>query len=284
MLTNRKSPERKGKVQLIDATSFWVPMRKSLGDKRREIPPEKAGEILRLLRDFKEGEHVKIFPTTHFGFRKITVERPLRLSFQASPERNTRLEEEKAFQNLAQSKKKGAAGAKEQAEGRAQQEAIRRFLRTLPGTLFKDRDEFETVLKAAEKKADLKLPAPAMKAVLSALAERDETAAICSGKDGNPEPDPELRDTESVPLSESVEAFFEREVKPHVPDAWIDASRRDEKDGQVGIVGYEINFNRYFYQYAPPRPLEEIESDVRAIEKDIVRMLSEVTATGSQDP
>ncbi len=277
VLTNRKSPARKGKVQLIDATSFWVPMRKSLGDKRREIPLEMAGEILHLLRDFKEGEHVKIFPTTHFGFRKITVERPLKLNFQASPERIARLEEEKGFQNLAQSKKKGAAGAKEQAEGRAQQEAIRRSLRTLPGTLFKDRDEFESVLKAAEKKADLKLPAPVLKAVLSALSERDETAAICRDKDGNPEPDPELRDTESVPLSESVEAFFEREVKPHVPDAWIDTDKRDPKDGQVGLVGYEINFNRYFYQYTPPRPLEEIETDIRAIEKDIVRMLAEVT-------
>ena len=74
-----------------------------------------------------------------------------------------------------------------------------------------------------------------------------------------------------------MQAFFEREVKPHVPDAWIDTTRRDEKDGQVGIVGYEINFNRYFYRYTPPRPLEEIEADIRAIETDILRMLAEVT-------
>ena len=99
-------------------------------------------------------------------------------------------------------------------------------MRGLPDTLFKDRDEFERVLDAAIKKAGLKLPAPA-KAILSALSERDETAAICRDEDGNPEPDPELRDTESVPLSESVEAFFffEREVKPHVPDAWIDTDK-----------------------------------------------------------
>jgi len=277
VLSNRKAPERKGKVQLIDATSFWVPMRKSLGDKRREIPLEKAGEILRLLRDFKEGEHVKIFPTTQFGFRKITVERPLRLNFQVSPEHLARLEEEKGFQGLAQSKKNGAAGTKEQAEGRAQQEAIRTFLRTLPGTLVKDRDEFENVLKAAEKKAGFKLPSPILKAVLSALSERDETSAVCRDRDGSPEPDPERRDTESVPLSESVEAFFEREVRPHVPDAWIDTSKRDEKDGQIGIVGYEINFNRHFYKYTPPRPLEEIETDIRAVEKDLARVLAEVT-------
>ena len=86
-----------------------------------------------------------------------------------------------------------------------------------------------------------------------------------------------------MPLAESVEAFFEREVTPHVPDAWIDTSKRDPKDGKVGIVGYEINFNRYFYRYTPPRPLEEIEADIRAIEKDIVRMLAEVTRTRPRD-
>jgi type I restriction enzyme M protein len=291
VVTNRKRAERKGKVQLIDATSFWIPMRKSLGDKRREIPLERSQDILKIVSAFQDGETRKvakdgkesevvvsrIFPTTHFGFRKITVERPLRLNFQASAERIARFEEEKGFQALAQSKKKGAAGAKEQAEGRALQEAIRKLVRALPGTLIKDREEFERVLDAAAKKAGVKLPVPARKAILSALSERDETAAICRDKDGNPEPDPELRDTESVPLAERVELFFEREVKPHVPDAWIDTSKRDPKDGQVGLVGYEINFNRYFYRYTPPRPLEEIEGEIRAIEQDIRRMLAEVT-------
>ena len=135
------------------------------------------------------------------------------------------------------------------------------------------------MIDAALKKADASLPAPARKAVLSALSERDETAAICGDKDGSPEPDPELRDTESVPLAERVEAFFDREVGPHVPDAWIDTGKRDPRDGQVGLVGYEINFNRYFYRYTPPRPLEEIEADIRGIEQDILRMLSEVTGS-----
>src|SRR5207249_973726 len=115
VLTNRKAPQRRGKVQLIDATSFWVQI-KSRGDKRREIPLEKAESITSLLRHFGEGEHVKVFPTTHFGFRKITVERPLRLNFQASPERITRLAEETAFRNLAVSRKKGAAKEREEAE------------------------------------------------------------------------------------------------------------------------------------------------------------------------
>lgn len=305
VLTNRKTPARKGQVQLIDATSFWVPMRKSLGDKRREIPPEKGEDIVKLLGNFKDGETrwiakdgkeeevvvSRIFPTTHFGFRKITVERPLRLNYRATPERIARLEEEKAFQSLAQSKKKGAAGAKEQTEGLKLQDAIRELLQTLPDALFKDRAEFERVLDAAARKAGLKIPAPARKAILSALSERDETAAICRDDDGNPEPDPELRDTESVPLPAgadpvdaegvpaSVRAFFEREVRPHVPDAWIDTTKRDPKDGRVGLIGYEINFNRYFYRYTPPRPLEEIEADIRVIESDIVRMLAEITGT-----
>ena len=292
VVTNRKAQARKGKVQLIDATSFWAPMRKSLGDKRREIPLERSRDILRVHTGFKDGETRKaakdgkeevvvsrIFPTTHFGFRKITVERPLKLNFQASAERIALLEQEKGVQALAQSKKKGAAGAKEQAEGRAFQEAIYKLLHTLPGTLLRDRGEFERLLDAAGKKAGLKLPAPARKAILSALSERDETAAICRDNDGSPEPDPELRDTESVPLAERVEAFFEREVKPHVPDAWIDTSKRDPKDGKVGLVGYEINFNRYFYRYTPPRPLEEIEGEIRGIEQDILRMLAEVTGS-----
>lgn len=308
VVTNRKTPARAGKVQLIDATSFWVPMRKSLGDKRREIPLERARDIMTILMNFEDGvtrniikdgkeeEAVvsRIFPTTHFGFRKITVERPLRLNFQANSDRIARLDDEKGFQSLAQSKKKGAAAAKQQVEGRAFQNAIRKMLGRLPNTVIKDRDEFERHLDAAVGKAGLKLPAPVRKAIISALSERDETAAICRDKEGEPEPDSELRDTESVPIpagedqvdaegvSVSVRAFFEREVKPHVPDSWIEVSRRDPKDGHVGLVGYEINFNRYFYRYTPPRPLEEIEDDIRVIESDIMRMLAEVTGAASR--
>jgi type I restriction enzyme M protein len=293
LVTNRKAPERGGKVQLIDASSFWVQMRRSLGDKRREIPFDRAREIAEILADFRDGDTRKVrkdgkeeevvvshvFPTTQFGFRRITVERPLRLNFKASHERIARLEDEKGFQAIAQSRKKGATAEKELAEGWAAQNAIRQLVRSLPNTLFNDRRKFEAVLDDAAKGAGLKLQAPVRKSILSALSERDETAAICLDRDGNPEPDPELRDTESVPLAESIDSFFEREVKPYVPDAWIDIARRDPKDGQVGIVGYEINFNRYFYRYTPPRPLEDIEADIRRIEADIMRMLSEVTGS-----
>jgi type I restriction enzyme M protein len=297
VVTNRKVPARRGRVQLIDATSFWVPMRKSLGDKRREVPLARAQDVLQILADFKEGdtrrvvkdgkeEEVvvsKIFPMRHFGFRKITVERPLRLNFEASPERIARLEEERGFKALAESRRKGTAGAKEQVAGRADQEAIRQLVRSLPPTRFTDRSEFELVLETEAKRAGIKMPGPVAKAILSALSVRDETAAICRDRQGNPEADPELRDTESVPLSESVESYFEREVRPHVPDAWIDTARRDEKDEQIGIVGYEINFNRYFYRYIPPRSLEKIDADIRAIEKDIVRMLADITGSRPEE-
>ena len=155
------------------------------------------------------------------------------------------------------------------------------MLHGLPKTLVADREVFEGILDAALKKAELKLPAPARKAVLNALAERDETAAICQTRDGKPEPDPELRDTERVPLAEDVNAFFEREVRPHVPDAWIEEAKCDSRDGKVGVVGYEINFNRYFYRYLPPRSLEDIEADIQGIEADIIRMLADVTGSAS---
>jgi len=285
VLTNRKSQDRRGKVHLIDAAAFWVPMRKNLGDKRREIPPEKTAEIVKLLCAFQENEYSKVYPAAHFGYRKITVDRPLRLNFQATPERIARLDEESAFKNLAVSKKKNSAvKMSEEAEGRARQEAVRMALRMLPNFLFKDRSEFLRALQKTAKAAGIKIQAPMQKAILSALSERDETAAICRDADGHPEPDPDLRDTENVPLAESVEAFFEREVKPHVPDAWINTAIRDHKDNQVGKVGYEINFNRYFYKYAPPRPLEEIEADIRKIEKDIIQMLGDVTGTKEDLP
>ena len=290
VLTNRKRPERRGKVQLIDATSFWTLLRKSLGAKRREVPFERKQDILRLLADFEDGATRKVvqdgeerevvvsraYPTTHFGFRKITVERPLRLDFQASPERIARLDDQRAFANLAVSRKKGAAGAKDEAAGRKQQAAIRALLGSLPAESFLDRALFEVELSRATRKAELKLAAPVRKAILSALSERNDEAQICRDREDRPEPDPELRDTENVPLLEDIESFFKREVKPHVPDAWIDANRRDPQDGKVGLVGYEINFNRYFYEYRPPRPLEEIEADIQQVEKEIMAMLREV--------
>ena len=204
----------------------------------------------------------------------------MRLNFQVSPERLVRLKDEKAFQNLAVSRKKNPdVKAQEEAAGRAEQEALRRMLADLPDTLFLDRKPFVAELNKVAKAHGMKLGAALKKAILNTLSEQDETAAICRDKKGNPEADSGLRDTERVPLSEPVEDFFVREVLPHVPDAWIDTGKRDEKDGEVGLVGYEINFNRYFYTYTPPRPLGEIEADIREVELEILRLLSEVTGS-----
>lgn len=304
ILNNNKPEQRRHKVQLINATDLWKPMRKSLGDKRRYISEEQIAQIRDLFVAFEENERCKIFDYTAFGYRKISIERPLRLNFQFSQERIARLQQQKAFTDLASSKKKKPEEKQaEEEEGRKQQEAILAMLHnpinTLfddnsAETLFKDRPTFEQVLDGAIKAADLKITPQVRKAIMMALSERDESAEICRDKRGRPEPDPELHDTENVPfageepeeeydfysekvpLGVSVYDYFQREVAPYVPDAWIDADFRDKKDGRVGKVGYEINFNRYFYKYQPPRPLEEIEADIKALEKDIVAMLREV--------
>src|SRR5258708_2611387 len=211
VLTNRKEQKRRGKVQLINATDFWVQMRKSLGDKRREISREQIGQIVEIYLSFTDSEHSKIFDTIDFGYRKITIERPLQLNFQASPERIALLQQQKAFQDLAISKKKNPQEkAAEEAEGRNQQETMLTMLSNMPDTLFMDRPTFEWMLDSNAKSAGLKLSPALRKAILMALSERDETAEICRDKDGNLEPDPELRDTENVSLREDISTFFQR--------------------------------------------------------------------------
>lgn len=269
LLTNRKSKKRQDKVQLIDASGerFWKSMRKSLGSKRREIPDEARAEIVRLYAELLNGDSgesdvSKIFDTTDFGYREIRVERPLRLNFQVSDERLTLLEDQKPFAKL---------GEDEKAE-------IEAALGDIGDQLFMDRSAFEKALSKVLKAGGIKLGAPVKKAILSALSERDEDAEVCQDKDGNPEPDTELRDHELVPLSEDWRDYVEREVKPFVPDAWVDEGHTDTRDKQVGRIGYEINFNRYFYQYAPPRPLKEIDAELKALEAEIAGLLKEVAA------
>ncbi len=181
ILSNRKSQERKNKVQLINAVDLYAKMRKSLGNKRNYLTDENIREITRVYGEFENKGISKIFDTQDFGFRKITIDRP---------------------------------------------------------------------------------PAPG------------KTVKV---KKGQKTYDPDLRDTENVPLKEDINEYFEREVKPHVPDAWINEEIRDEKDGKAGKVGYEINFNRYFYVFKPPRPLEEIKADLKAVESRIMELLGKVT-------
>ncbi len=270
LLNNRKPKPRCGKVQLIDASSerFWKSMRKSLGSKRREIPEAARHEIVRVYAEMLnggagDGEFSKIFDTIAFAYREIRIERPLRLSFQATPERRARLAEEKAIQKL---------------EAGERQELLDALAHHLPTQSFTNRVAFDKALTKALKGAMTKIGASAKKAILSALSERDEAADICLDVDGKPEPDTELRDHELVPLNEGWRDYVAREVTPFVPDAWVDENYRDDRDGEIGRVGYEINFNRYFYKYVPPRPLAEIDAELKQLEAEIAGLLKEVAA------
>ena len=271
ILTNRKRRDRRGKVQLINATDLFVKMRKSLGNKRNELSDGNIAEIVDLYGDLTKNGRSKLLDNSDFGYHQITVERPLRLAFQVKPERIAALKEEGAFQKLATSKKKGKEAQREIEAGQVLQQQIITILESMDATVVdKKRPKFEARLAKALDNAGLKLPAPLRKAVLSVLSERDETADVCVDADGNPEPDADLRDYENVPLKEDIHAYFKREVRPHVPDAWIDESKTR--------IGYEIPFNRHFYKYTPPRPLEEIKAEIKTIEQDILRLLAEVTA------
>ena len=272
IVTNRKEKKRKGKIQLIDGTGFFKKMRKSLGNKRNEICEPQRDDLTRIYGEFKPGEFCKIFSNEDFGYQHITVERPLKLNFAVTKERLERLKEAGAFQSLAESKKrKDTKAAQEEIEaGQKLQLEIIKALSSLEGKgTVKSREKFIEMLDKALDKSGLKLKAPLYKAILLALSEQDETAEVCKDADGNPEPDSDLRDYENVPLNETIKDYMKREVLPHVPDAWVDESKTK--------VGYEINFNRYFYKYTPPRPLDAIETDLKKIEKEIADSLEEVT-------
>lgn len=310
IVTNKKPAHRQGKVQLIDGTHHFKKMDKSLGNKRNELSDDHIRELVRL---YAEHDHdaesevwvdgkpefrvcSKIFENREFGFLKITVERPLRLNFQASAERIAKLDEQSAFINLASSKKRKdeAAYRAEIAAGQETQATIKAALEGMDSeALYRNRTAFYAVIEAALKKAAIKVGAPVKKAILAALSERDPEADICLDTKGNPEPDADLRDTEVVALPDDIELplplgydnetghdkllalvkdhcenYLKAEVLPHVPDAWIDHSKTK--------VGYEIPLTRHFYVYQPPRPLSEIGSEISRLEKEIVTMLSEV--------
>ncbi len=310
IVTNKKPAHRQGKVQLIDGTRHFKKMDKSLGNKRNELSDQHIKELVRL---YAEHEHdaecdvivdgksqrrvcAKLFNNRDFGFLKITVERPLRLNFQVSPERIALLDEQSAFVNLASSKKRKdeAAFHAEVAAGQEMQAVIKATLHEVESeTLYFNRAEFESLLTDTLQDAGIKLAAPLKKAILAALSERDPKANICLDAKGKPEPDPDLRDTEIVALPDDIslplplkydnetghdqllklvkdhcEDYLKAEVLPHVPDAWIAHDKTK--------IGYEISLTRHFYVYQPPRPLEEIAGEISQLEKEIMAMLAEV--------
>lgn len=272
LVSNKKPPARRGKIQLINASGerFYQKMRKSLGNKRHELSDEHIAAITRIYGDFADGEHSKIFDNKDFGYARIKVERPLRENFAATPERIAAIWEETKFKNLAKSRKRNPEKkAAEIAEGEARQKEIIKLLEAMPETLFINRKAFTKTLESTRKELGLdKLYVKEKRAIWSALARADADADIVLDTKGRPKPDSDLRDYENVPLKEDIDAYFEREVKPYVPDAWVDED--------YTRVGYEIPFTRYFYEYEPPRPVEEIQGEIQELEVQIQELLREV--------
>lgn len=252
-----------GEVEGNDENVFYTAMRKSLGSKRKVLTEESIETIVKTYGQFVENDFSKIFDYQKFGYRRITVECPLKLAiYPRDLQRVEALAEDKAWQKL----------------GEELQQEILEALASFEQEKYLSRDLF---LKALLIKLNgTKLTAAQQKFIIKHLGGHDDEAAIClheSGKDkGKPEANPDLRDNENVPLTETVADYFAREVLPHVPDAWIDTSKTDDKDGEVGIVGYEIPFNRHFYVYQPPRALEAIDADLDAVSADIMQLLNEV--------
>ncbi|ELJ8527656.1 SAM-dependent DNA methyltransferase [Vibrio cholerae] len=287
VLSSHKPAHRKGKVQLINASKeraktggrgrsggaevegddenvFYAAMRKSLGSKRKELTPDAIDKIVQTYGQFAENDFSKIFDYKEFGYRRITVERPLQLAIYPKDElRLEALQADNAWEKMDETT----------------QQAILDALASFEQEKYLSRDKFLKQLKVKLERESaakaVKLSAVQLKLIVKHLGEHDDEAEVCKSK-GQIEANPDLRDNENVPLTESVADYFAREVLPHVPNAWIDESKTDPKDGEVGIVGYEIPFNRHFYVYEPPRALEEIDADLDAVSAEIMQLLNEV--------
>ena len=259
VLTNRKPDHRKGKVQLIDATGIYTPLRKNLGKKNCELSDAQIKQITDIFLTFEETEQSKVFPNAAFGYWKITVDRPLRLAIHVTPEKLA------AFKKAANQKLHKPA----------------ELLMGIAGGAVphKDLNIVKQKFEAALEEMDMQLRAPDLKAIYATFAFKDESAEPVIRKktkeDVEYEPDPDLRDTEQVPLLEEggVNAFFTREVLPHVPDAWIDHTKTQ--------IGYEISFTRHFYKPAPLRTLEEIRAELLKLQQEGEGLLDDIIGRGA---
>ncbi|WP_370296431.1 N-6 DNA methylase [Agromyces sp. LHK192] len=265
VLSNRKTDDRRGRVQLIDGREMFQKLRKGLGSKRNELSPENIAEIVHLYAGFEDGEHSKIFRNEDFLYRTITVERPLKLNWQATPERIDAVFETKPVQKLNDA---DASALRATLLALGERVETTSLVEPVETKMWTDRPAFQKALKDAAKAEGFTLPAPLLKTLALALGEQDDSAEPCRDPKGNPEPDASLRDTENVPWAQDVDAYIAREVLPYAPDAWIDHAKTKE--------GAEIPFTRHFYQYVPPRPLEEIDRDLDAVMDQLRAMLVEV--------
>ncbi|WP_218081641.1 type I restriction-modification system subunit M [Anthocerotibacter panamensis] len=252
LLNNHKPFERYGKVQLINATSsaFYTMLRRNLGKKRVEISEDQATAILGIYDAFDDSKLSKIFDTDDFGYTKVCVERPLRLRYDLTEEQRQRLQLDATVLRLK--------------DNRAEQLAtvLDKLTQEAP---WKDDTKFFAILDNA---LPWKLTANLVKVLRATLGERDEAAEPVLNIDGQQVPDSELRDFENVPLKEDIDAYFAREVLPHVPDAWMDRSKDK--------VGYEISFTKYFYEYTPLRSTTEIAAELLALDEETENLLREI--------
>lgn len=259
ILTNKKAEHRKGTVQLVNLADEWTQMRKSEGSKRKFISQDQITQIVNEYDEYVDSKRTKIFKNTDFAYRKVAIKRPLRAVLEFTSEKISEyINDSKEYKKLTDEQK----------------DSVYDFLNNqdaIGGNFdyWYIRDSVKDILK-------IKLSASVVNNMTSHFMVRDEEAEPVEDVKGNAITDTTLNDNETVPYGESVEDYLAREVTPHVPDAFIDYSVRDAKDGEVGIVGYEINFNRYFYKYVPPRSLAEIDTDLKASESRIQALLEEV--------
>ncbi|MDZ4784832.1 MAG: class I SAM-dependent DNA methyltransferase [bacterium] len=309
IVSNRKESERKGKVQLINAMDLYEKLRKNLGNKNCEMKPAQIDEITNLYMDFKETDISKIYPNDYFGYNKITVERPLRLSAQLTPEAMESLRYDKgikdkmewAYGQFGDDLYRDVKPYKDKIEAHLIKheiklktpaknklvsvehwqnqlklmQAAQRLADKLGDRQFDDYNQFLPLVNKAIKDLKLDVDAKGLKCILDAVCWKNEDAERVikkTEKDGTIvyEVDSDLRDTENVPLDQDIHEYFEREVLQHIPDAWIDESKT--------VRGYEISFTRYFYSYVPPRSLEEITAEIFALERETEGILNEIVS------
>jgi len=303
VLSNRKEKHRKGKIQLIDARERWTPMKRSLGNKRRYLDEDAIVTLTREHGALTQSKTSKVFDNADFGYRRITVHRPLRLRFQITREAQERFLDTCPELLDAVLAVEEALGSEPYFDWNKAWEKVQKIIKALPddvagwtpgakGTAQKKlfREVFTEVDAEAEpviakyhkiERMDIPglFPGQTLPVKLTP-AELEGVLGLHSGGKGKHiehEPDPALKDFENIPLKEDIVSYFLREVRPYVGDAWIDPTTLDEQDDGIGKVGYEINFNRVFFQYQPPRPLHVIDSELAAVEQRIMELLREVT-------
>lgn len=313
VVTNRKAAHREGKIQLVDARERYTPMKRSLGDKRRYLDQDAIDGITREHGAPENSTTSRVFDNTDFGYRRISVLRPLRLRFEMTDETRERFLNTCPELFDALQSAQDQLGSEPHLDWNRVWDDVQQVFKTLPddvegwakgakGTAQKKifRDCFTTVdpeaepviaklhkveaLDSADLFPDQTLPNDLAKDDLNALLGLFKLPSPPRGRRAGGEgvfieyeSDPALKDAENIPLKEDIVSYVLREVQPYVADAWIDRTTIDEQDGGIGKIGYEINFNRVFFQYQPPRPLHEIDEELAGVEQRILELLREVT-------